>query len=167
MSNRILVTFASRTGSTAEVAKMIDEVLTARGYSVDLKSVQEKPSIEGYRAVIIGSAIRMGGWLPEMLEFIKTNQKNLNQIPTAIFTIHIVNLGSDNVSRAARKAYTVPVWKMLTPAHEAFFAGKMDPQKLSFGDRILSRIATGNEGQKVGDFRDWDQIRSWAQSIFS
>lgn len=73
MSNRILVTFAGRTGSTAEVAKTIDEVLTSRGYSVDLKSVKEKPSMEGY--------------------------------------------STDDVSLNARKAYTVPVWKMLTPVH--------------------------------------------------
>ena len=167
MSNRILVIFAGRTGSTAEVANIINEVLASRGYSVDLKSVKEKPSVEGYRAIIMGSAIRVGGWLPEMLEFIKTNQKTLKQTPTAIFTVHMLNLGTDNVSQAARKAYTVPVWKMLTPAHEAFFAGKLDPEKLSFGDRLLFRIIAGEKGQKVGDFRDWDQIRNWAQSIFS
>ena len=167
MNNRILVTFAGRTGSTADMATTIDEVLTSRRYSVDLKPVREKPSVEGYRAVIMGSAVRMGGWLPEILQFIKTNQKTLNQMPTAIFTVHMFNLGTDNVSRTARKAYTVPVWKMLTPVHEAFFAGKMDPEKLSLGDRVLSRMVAGNEGQKVGDFRDWDQIRSWAQTIFS
>lgn len=167
MNNRILVTFAGRTGSTADMATTIDEVLTSRGYSVDLKPVKEKPSVEGCRAVIMGSAVRMGGWLPEMLEFIKTNQKTLNQIQTAIFTVHMYNLGTDNNSRAARKAYTVPVWKMLTPVNEAFFAGKMDPEKLSFSDRLLARIVAGNEGQKVGDFRDWDQIRNWAQTIFS
>ena len=160
MSNRILVTFAGRIGSTAEVAKTINEVLTTRGYSVDLKSVKEKPYMEGYRAVIMGSAIRMGRWLPEMLEFIKTNQKTLNQIPTAIFTVHMFNRGTDDVSLNARKAYTVPVWEMLTPVHEAFFAGKMDPEKLSLGDRVLSRMVAGDEGQKVGDFRDWNQVRS-------
>jgi len=63
MSNRILVTYATRTRSTAEVAKVISEVLTTRGFVVDLKPVKEKPSLDGYRGVILGSAIRMGGCL--------------------------------------------------------------------------------------------------------
>jgi menaquinone-dependent protoporphyrinogen oxidase len=167
MSNRILVTYAGRTGSTAEVAKIISDLLTSRGFVISLKSVKEKPSIEGYRAVVLGSAIRMGGWLPEMLEFIRTNQMALNQTPTAIFTVHIFNTGTDPTGRAARKAYTLPVWKMLTPVHEAFFAGKMDPAKLSPADRVLSRLVAVDIGQKVGDFRDWDQIRGWSETIFS
>jgi menaquinone-dependent protoporphyrinogen oxidase len=167
MSNRILVTYAGRTGSTAEVAKIISELLTSRGFVVDLKPAKEKPSVEGHRAVVLGSAIRMGGWLPEMIEFIRTNQIALNQTPTAIFTVHMFNTGMDPASRAARKAYTLPVRKMLTPVDEAFFAGKMDPAKLSLADRVLSRLVTMDTGQKVGDFRDWDQIRGWAETIFS
>jgi menaquinone-dependent protoporphyrinogen oxidase len=166
MSHRILVTYAGRTGSTAEVAKIISEVLTSRGFTAYLKPVKEKPSVESYRAVIMGSAIRMGRWLPEMLEFIKANQEALQRIPTAIFTVHMFNTGTDQSSRAARRAYTLPVWEMLTPVDEAFFAGKMDPAKLSLADRVLNRIVAGDSGQKVGDFRDWDQIRNWAQTIF-
>lgn len=120
-------------------------MLGSRGFTVDLKPVKEKPSVESFRAIIMGSAIRMGGWLPEMLEFIKTNQLALNQIPTAIFTVHIFNTGADDASRGARKAYTWPVWKMLTPVHEAFFSGKMDPVKLSLADRVLSRIVVSTQ----------------------
>lgn len=167
MSNRILVTYASRTGSTAEVADAISSVLSSRGFAVDVKPVKEKPSLEGYHGVILGSAIRMGEWLPEMLEFIRTNQMALNQTPTAIFTVHMFNTGPDPASHAARKAYTLPVRKMLTPVDEAFFAGKMDPSRLSLADRVLSRLVAVDAGQKVGDFRDWDQIRGWAEIIFS
>ena len=167
MSNRILVTYAGRTGSTAEVAKIIGEVLTSRGFAVDVKPVKEKPSVEGYGAVIMGSAIRMGKWLPEMLAFIRTNQMALHQIPTAVFTVHLFNTGPDDASRYNRKAYTTPVRKMLRPVDEAFFTGKMDLSKLSPTDRVLTRIVSVDAGQKVGDFRDWDKIRSWAQEIFS
>ena len=43
MNNRILVTYATRAGSTAEVAAAIAETLAARGYAVDVKPVKEKP----------------------------------------------------------------------------------------------------------------------------
>ncbi len=166
MSNRILITYATRTGSTAEVANAISKVLTARGFDPVRKTVIENPQIEGYHAVVMGSAIRMGGWLPEMLEFIRNNQTKLSQIPTAIFTVHIYNTRNDDASRAARKAYTIPVWKMLTPVHEAFFAGKINPAKLSLLNRVLARIGTGDSGPKIGDYRDWDRIRTWAETIF-
>ena len=165
MSNRLLVTYATRTRSTAEVVDVISAVLTARGYAVDVKPVKEKPSLDGYHGVILGSAIRMGAWLPEMLDFIRTNQARLNQIPTAIFTVHMLNTGKDNDSRAAKDAYTGPIRKLITPVDEAFFAGKIDLAKLSFPDRVLTRLMVGEAGPKVGDFREWDEIRAWAKEV--
>lgn len=58
MNQRILVTYATRAGSTAEVAAAIGESLAARGYAVEVKSVKEKPGVAGYSAVVLGSAIR-------------------------------------------------------------------------------------------------------------
>ena len=65
MNDRILVTYATRAGSTAEVAAACAETLAARGYAVDVKPVKEKTQLTGYSAVVLGSAIRMGDWLPE------------------------------------------------------------------------------------------------------
>ena len=123
------------------------------------------PSLEGYHGVILGSAIRMGSWLPEMLEFIRKNQAQLNQMPMAIFTMHILNVGKDKASRAARNVYTAPVRKMITPVDEAFFAGSIDLAKLSFPDRILTRLMVSDDLPKVGDFREWDKVRAWAKEI--
>ncbi len=71
VNNRILVTYATCAGSTAEIATAIAETLAARGYSIDLKPVNEKPDLSGYAAVVLGSAIRMGRWLPEAVDFVK------------------------------------------------------------------------------------------------
>lgn len=166
MSNRILVTYTTRTGSTAEVAEAIGQVLTARGFAPVLTSVKEKPSVQGYYAVVMGSSIRMGAWLLEMIEFIRINQTKLNQIPTAIFTVHMYNTGNADASSVARKAYTIPVWKMLTPVHEAFVVGKINPAKLSLLSRVPARIGAGNSGQRIGDYRDWDRIRIWSETLF-
>jgi Flavodoxin len=165
MSNYVLVTYATRTRSTAEVAEVISEVLKARGFVVDVKPVKEKPSLDGYRGVILGSAIRMGRWLPEMTEFIRDNQAKLNEVPTAIFTVHMLNTGKGSVNHDAQRAYTVPVRKMLDPVDEAFFAGKLDPSKLSFLDRVLTKIMVDDQGLRVGDLRDWEKIGIWAKKV--
>jgi menaquinone-dependent protoporphyrinogen IX oxidase len=56
---------------------------------------------------------------------------------------------------------------MLNPIDEAFFAGNMDLAKLSFLDRVLSRIMVGEASPKIGDFRDWDKVRAWAKEVLA
>jgi menaquinone-dependent protoporphyrinogen oxidase len=165
MSKSVLVTFATRAGSTAEVASAIGAVLDGRGFSVELKPIKEKPEVRRYQAVILGSAIRMGNWLPEAMDFIRSNQNRLNEIPTAIFTVHLLNTGNDKTSRIARQAYTIPVRQLLAPFDEVFFNGKLDYSKLSLFDSTLAKIAETNTGFLPSDFRDWNKIRDWAQTI--
>jgi len=65
MPERILVAYASHTGSTAEIAAAIGVILRRRGYEVDLASVTESPSLEGCAAVLIGSAVNGGATASE------------------------------------------------------------------------------------------------------
>ena len=167
MNPRILVTYATRAGSTTEVAAVIGEALAKRGFAVEVKPVKAKPSVGGYQAVVLGSAIRMGRWLPEMMDFIKQNQPALGGVPVALFSVHMLNTGDDEASQAARTAYTVPVHQHLAPASEAFFAGKMDYARLSFLDGLIAKAVGSQTGASVGDRRDWDRIRSWAEAILA
>ncbi len=161
MNNRILVAYATRAGSTAEIAAAIAETLAARGYAVDVKPVKEKPNLAGYTAVVLGSAIRMGNWLPEMVKFIEANQAALAALPTALFTVHMLNTGDDEASRAARAAYLKAIRPLLPDAEEVYFAGKMDFARLSFLDRAIAKMVKAVEA----DQRDWDAIRRWAGTV--
>ena len=105
MSNSILVVYATRAGSTVEVAQAIAETLATRGFKVDVKPAKGKPKVEGYKAVLIGSGIRMGNWLPEAVNYVKKNQQFLNRVPVALFTVHMLNSGEDEESVANRLAY--------------------------------------------------------------
>ena len=167
MNERILITYATRAGSTVEVAAAIAESLAARGFAVDVKPVKEKPGLSGYQSVILGSAIRMGGWLPEMLDYIQANQAALKSMPAALFTVHMLNTGEDETSRAARIAYTQPARSLLPAAPEVFFSGKIDYATLSFFDRLMAKAVEKNTGTKPGDYRDWQQIRSWGMQVFA
>lgn len=157
MNRRILITYATRAGSTAEVAAAIGETLSARGYVVDVKPVKQKPDLTGYAAIVMGSAIRMGNWLPEAVDFVKRNQSALNQVPVALFTVHMLNIGDDETSRTARLAYLNAVRPLLNNAEEVYFEGKMDFSRLSFLDRMIARMV----GAVEADRRDWDRIRGW------
>ncbi|MBU1662861.1 MAG: flavodoxin domain-containing protein [Chloroflexi bacterium] len=163
MNKRILVTYATRAGSTVEVAAAIGETLSARGFVVDVKPVKDQPRLDGCQAVVMGSAIRMGQWLPEAVEFVKANQQALNRMPVALFTVHMLNIGDDEQSRTNRLAYLNTVRPLLQKADEVYFAGKMDFSRLSFLDRLISGMVKAQEG----DRRDWDNIRNWAQTILA
>jgi len=166
MNRHILVTYATKAGSTLEVAEVIGEVLASRNFLVDVKPVNEKLSTIGYGAIVMGSAICMGAWLPEMMKFIWENKNKLNRIPTATFTVHMLNTGDDTNSRAARDAYLSSIREMISPLHEAFFVGKVDLSTLPLLDSVSARVIQPKIAAHSGDFRDWDKIRSWAQTIF-
>jgi menaquinone-dependent protoporphyrinogen oxidase len=163
MSKKILITYATKAGSTVEIAAVIGENLSKRGFAVDVKPVSENPALDGYQAVLMGSAIRMGSWLPEAVDFVRKNQSALQQLPTSIFTVHMLNYKDDETSRAARQAYTAPVRELLPNAGEVFFRGKLDYQTLSFFDRMVAR-AVADPNNPPGDFRNWNEIRNWSQS---
>jgi len=62
--NNILTTYATRAGSTFEVAEQIAEILRTTGASVKVKPVPAVHEMKDYDAVVIGSPIRMSQWLP-------------------------------------------------------------------------------------------------------
>ena len=74
---RALVAYASKAGSTAEVAAVIARKLADAGLAVDLRRAGNVRSVDGYRAVIVGSAIRAGQWLGDASGFVKTHREAL------------------------------------------------------------------------------------------
>ncbi len=162
MNNKILVAYATKSGSTVDVAQAIGKSLTDKGATVNVHSIKSVTTVDGYGAVIVGSGIRFGQWLPEAVGFVKNNQAKLSQLPIAFFTVHILNIDDSETSRQARQAYTEPVRKILTPKSEVFFAGRIDFSKLSFGEVLLAKAMSVKEQ----DLRDWNKIRAWAEGIY-
>jgi menaquinone-dependent protoporphyrinogen oxidase len=86
---------------------------------VDVKPIKENPQVAGYQAVLIGSAVQNGNWLPEAVAFVKDHQRELNRVPVALFCVQIQNLGEDATSRQNRLAYLDEVRLHLHPVEEA------------------------------------------------
>ena len=87
MTQKILVTYASRTGSTVGVAETIGKTLGKNGAQVDVLPMQEVKDITLYEAVVAGSAIQNQQWLPEAMQFMQTNRATLKQKPFAMFSV--------------------------------------------------------------------------------
>lgn len=161
MTKHILVTYATRTGSTAEIAERIGQTIAAHGFVVDVKPVTDKPTIDHYDAVVIGSSVRMGQWLPEAVDYLRTNQISLKKRPVAIFTVHILNLADDQTSREYRDAYISTLKPLVAPVDTAFFGGKLDSKRLKFADRLITRLVKAVDS----DNRDWAKISGWGDTV--
>jgi menaquinone-dependent protoporphyrinogen oxidase len=167
VNNKILVTYASRSGSTMEVAEAIGKTLSEDRAQVDVIPMQDVKDLSLYRAVIVGSAIRKAKWLPEAVQFIRTHQETLMHKPLAMFTVCItLAMSNSDQYRSVVAGWTAPVRVLVRPLSEGLFAGRLDFNKLPLTWDTLKLRATVAAGIfPRGDRRDWAEIRTWAESL--
>jgi menaquinone-dependent protoporphyrinogen oxidase len=162
-----LVGYASRTGSTGEVAQAIGQVLSAKGTTVDVLQIKHVTDLSGYQAFVLGSAIQGGRWLPEAMQFMQTHQATLAQKPFAAFLVcmTLAMPGADKY-REHVATWLEPVRTLVKPVSEGLFAGVLDIRKIpSFGDRLKFRLSVAFGVWSEGDHRDWNAIRTWANEL--
>jgi menaquinone-dependent protoporphyrinogen oxidase len=167
MTNKILVTYASRAGSTAGVAEAIGKTLSESGAQVDVLPMQDVKDLAPYQAVVAGNAIQNKQWLPEAMEFMQTHRAALAQKPFAAFLV-CMTLAMKNAGqyRSFVSDFMQPVRAMVKPVSEGLFAGVLDIKKVpSASDRFKFRLSVLFGVWSEGDHRDWNAIRSWAEGL--
>lgn len=167
MAHKTLVAYASRHGSTADIAIAIAEQMWARGETADARWIGDIHSIKDYDAVIIGSAIRFDKWLPEATEFVQTHQTALRNLPVALFFCCLAASSDTEKATQQTQSYAQKVADQLpnvSPEQVGQFAGVLDYSKLPRTVRLLARGLFAFMGAKEGDYRDWEVIRLWANT---
>jgi menaquinone-dependent protoporphyrinogen oxidase len=159
----VLVTYATRSGSTTEIAEKIAEVLRSKGENVTIQPVAGVTDLNSYNAVVLGSAVYMGHWMKDAVEFLEKHEGGLATRPVWIFSSGPTGPG-DPVKRMhgwrfpeAQQA----IADRIKPLETILFHGNIDIGNLNFGEKIMIRAL----GAPTGDFRDWNAITAWAESI--
>ena len=167
MNNKILVTYASRAGSTAEVAQAVGKTLSDCGELVDVLPMQDVHNLSEYRAIVAGSPIRSSKWLPEATKFVQDHRSELRQKPFAMFTLSItLAMSNGSQYRHAVTEWTAPIRAQVKPVSEGLFAGKLDFTKLPLNfDTLKLRLVVALGIFPKDDRRDWKVIENWATSI--
>ena len=84
--NKVLVVYASRHGATREIAQRIGDVLRTEGLDVDIAPADHAEGLGGADAVVVGSAVYMGSWQKEAIDFVKRNEVRLAELPLWFFS---------------------------------------------------------------------------------
>ncbi len=192
MQPKILITYATKSGSTAEVAQAIGGELAGHGALADVLPIESVHDLSRYNAVIIGAPMIMG-WHSSAVEFIEQNWPALCQVPVAYFflALNLTKTANGHVDgipvfqdpslaklpkNAAKLSYkenyaTVPNYlgpvlqktPQVKPVSVAFFNGKLDTARLDLFSRLFVTMIIG---ARSGDYRNWDAIHAWAVDLF-
>jgi len=153
----ILLAYATRYGSTQEVAETIAASLRQAGLEVDIQPMQEVQRLDNYDAVVLGAAIYNTRWHPDAHQFLSQHQEALRQRPVAIFALGPLSTGDAAIRRSRRQLdKELEKYPWLKPVAVEMFVGKMDPAKLGFFERLMSTAS---------DHRAWEAIRAWANAL--
>lgn len=165
---KVLVAYATKYGSTEAIAKRIAANLAKQGLSVDARRVATVDDVRGYDAFVVGSAVYIGSWLKDATAFVERNQPVLSTRPLWIFSSGPIGVGTTDaqgrdVRASAVRREVVDLKESLAARDHHVFFGALDRSKLRIGDRLITAMPAfpGTEG----DFRDWDEIDEWSNTI--
>jgi len=126
MSDKLLVAYATKAGSTAEVAEALGEELRRAGAEVDVRLAKDVKDLKQYSAVIVGSGIRMGQLSSDATKFVEKNQEALKQVPVAYFVVCMTMKDDTEENHRTVEAYLDPVCEIVEPLDKGLFAGAMN-----------------------------------------
>lgn len=159
MSGSVLVTWATRYGSTEEVARAVAEILQEEAVTVDARPLDRVDTLDGVDAVFLGCALYIGHLHRDARRFLARHRDALSRIPVALFVLGPV--GKDEKQWAGarmqlNKELARRPW--FHPCAQTIFGGRWDPSRFGFPWKWTLRSVPAS------DARDWDAIREWAHT---
>jgi menaquinone-dependent protoporphyrinogen oxidase len=160
---RILVTYGSKHGSTAEIAEAIAHTFEEAGLTVDCIEAGTAKTVEPYDAVVVGSAVYMGRWRGDAARFLRKHANELAERPFWVFSSGPVGKPAedDSAARWIEPPKIIDRVERLHARGHVVFGGRVPEAGLA--GRSMAR----NTPPEYRDRRDWDEIHAWAAAIAS
>lgn len=163
---RVLVAYATRFGSTREIAAAIVHELNSAGLDAQAAEASSALSPDEYDAFVIGSPLYGGKWMGIAGMFAAITSDRIDGKPVALFsigTLRVVNEEAGNTEHREFMASLIEVAPNLNVVSDVLFNGYFERDNLPWYLRIVDRFAPTPQG----DHRDWSVIQSWAKSLVS
>ena len=154
----VLVAYASKYGSTQQIAETIGCELRLCGLETDVRSVGGIEDVAGYEAVVLGSAVYVGRWLANARAFVNEHADELADRPTWLFSSGPVG----QPSRPTDDAVQIDEMVEATGAKEhRLFPGRLDRSMLNRCEWALVFALRVKEG----DYRNDGEVSAWARRL--
>ncbi len=189
--NKILVTYATLSGTTADVAQAVGEEIVKAGVAAEVLPIAQVRSLDGYDGVVVGGPM-IAGWHRDALGFLRKHRKQLSGMPVAIFAT-AMSLTTPSVTAldgvplcvddalpkpparpgklGLRERYTQvqnyarPILGALRPGRPvsiAFFGGRLEYGRLPWWAVVFAMLIIQ---APAGDKHNWPFIRQWAAGL--
>jgi menaquinone-dependent protoporphyrinogen oxidase len=155
---KVLVSAASKHGSTAEVADAIGSALASEGIEVDVCRPEDVTTVAPYDGVVLGSGVYAGRWLEPMKRLIARQAAELALKPVWLFSSGPIG---DPPKPDVEPADMAAASERLHPIDTAIFSGRLDRYDLGFAEKAIVSMVHAPDG----DFRDWSSVSAWASKI--
>ena len=155
---RVLVTAASKYGSTEEIATAIADGLGSRGLDVTVAHVDEVEDAGGYDAVVLGSAVYAGRWMRPARALATALAGGAGGPPLWLFSSGPIG---DPPQPDGEPSDVTSLEGAPNLRGHAVFAGKLVRDDLRFGDRAVVTALHAPDG----DFRDWAAIAAFTEEV--
>src|SRR5215211_4480563 len=157
----VLVAYASKRGSTAEIAETVAATLRREGLGVCLERAEDVASLDRYDAVVLGSAVYMKRWRGDADHFLKKHRKALRQMPLWVFSSGPVGDPANDNPDWLEPPKIVEKIEELGSREHVVFGGCLPAEPQGFVEKAMV-VGTPKE---LRDRRDWAEIRGWAKQI--
>ncbi|MGZ4387390.1 MAG: flavodoxin domain-containing protein [Gaiellaceae bacterium] len=156
IEGRVLVAYATKHGSTREVAESVASTLRGRGIDVEVKPAVAVNELDPYSAVVLGGALYTGRWHADARRLLAKRRKELAALPVAVFAMGPKTLDAAAIE-SSRKQLQQALAKVpeVKPLSIAIFGGVLDPKQHRFPFNRMEAM----------DARDWNAIREWADGL--
>ncbi len=151
--SHILVVYATKHGSTQQVADAIATVALASGAFVEVTpAASMREPVDGWDLVVLGAPLYSGRWHHHAHRFLERHRTELATVPVAVFGMG-PRRDADEAWQRSRaqldRALAKHAW--LVPVAVGLFGG-VDPTR---------------RGRPGRDIRDWTEIGTWARKTFT
>jgi menaquinone-dependent protoporphyrinogen oxidase len=160
----VLVSYASKRGSTAEIAEAVAAELRAAGLEVECQESGEVKDLDGYEAVVLGSAVYAKRWRGDARHFLRDHGKALAAMPFWVFSSGPVGDPAEEDDKSPdwiEPRRTIAKVEELGARGHVVFGGRVPAEPHGFVEKAMAK----NIPAEFQDRRDWDEIRAWAKQI--
>jgi menaquinone-dependent protoporphyrinogen oxidase len=162
MGTSILVAYATRAGSTREVAEAVAAALREAGMTVACQIARDSRVLDGFDALVLGAPLYMFKWEKDAKTFLLRHRNALNTRPVAIFALGPMNDVEQEFTGAREQLdKELANFPWLKPVAVEVFGGKFDPADLRFPMNLIPALRK----MPASDIRKWDLIRAWANEV--